>query len=61
MGPAMTMRNPKKVTKIKKHSAPVGGRGHVEHAVCVYVLDCRRSQPRRYSSQCLTLLSKFTK
>jgi hypothetical protein len=26
MGPAMTMRNPKKVTKIKKHSAPVGGR-----------------------------------
>ena len=55
------MPHPKKVAKIKKHSAPVGGRGHVGYAVCVYILDCRRSQPRRYSSQCLTLLSKVYK
>jgi len=30
--------------------AAVGGRGHVEHAVCVYVLDCCRSKPSRSSS-----------
>ena len=49
--PAMRMPNPKKVTKQKSNYACVsGGRGHVEHAFWVYVLDCRRSKPRRYSS-----------
>ena len=39
--------------KITITPAPARGRGHVEHAFCVYVLDCRRSKPRRYSSQSL--------
>ena len=34
--------------------AAVGGRGHVEYAFCVYILDRRRSKPRSYSSQSLT-------
>jgi hypothetical protein len=51
MSPAMMMPNPKKVTKIKKHFVcRSGGRGHVEHAFCVYFLDCRCSKLRRYSS-----------
>jgi hypothetical protein len=55
MSPAMMMPNPKKVTKIKKHFVcRSGGRGHVEHAFCVYFLDCRCSKLRRYSSKSVT-------
>ena len=59
MPPAM-MIPIQKSHKIKSiMPAAVGGRGHVEYAFCVYILDCRRSKPRSYSSQSLnTPLSK---
>jgi hypothetical protein len=55
MPPAMVIPDPKKVTKRKEISfARVGGRGHVEHAFCVYFFDCRRSKPSCYSAQSVT-------